>query len=293
MDALGFPSDAAKTFIDALKLIFDNESASSRFSDLLQQYEKTKDCPYGQMLTNAVEIGKDLGIHEYTASMLLFLCMAEKLRSRYAENGFGEDIYLNSMADLSYKLEECRLIYGINGSFVASWFRGFFDMTRFALGRLQFEMTETTDEYVIGGVTIPSGSKAINIHIPRTGTRLDHKEVLGSYHLAAEFFANEFDSSPVLFTCHTWLLDPWNMTVLSPESNLSAFYKDFKIVKSGNYGDYGEIWRLFDCLYTGDPRGLPRDSSLRRAYAERVERGEPVSWGLGLFLYDGGSIIND
>ena len=104
---------------------------------LLTEYEQSAACDYKRMLADAVELAAPLTIHAYTVSLLLFLCMARTLLERYKREGLDEEIYYCSMADLGYKLEECRLVYGINGSFVASWFSGFFALTRFALGRLQ------------------------------------------------------------------------------------------------------------------------------------------------------------
>ena len=140
------------------------------------------------------------------------------------------------------------------------------------------------------GKPLPAGSKAINIHIPRTGTRLEHEQVLGSYRLAAEWFADEFKDQPAVFTCSSWLLYPWNIEALAPASNLAAFYRDFEIVESGDYDSYKETWRLFDCLYSGDPAALPRDSSFRRAYADRIAQGQPTGWGRGFFLWRDGAI---
>jgi hypothetical protein len=237
------------------------------------------------MLADAVELGETLSIHAYTISLLLFLCLSKALYQRYQKNGMDECIYYHSMEDLGYKLEECRLVYGINGSFVASWFSGFFAMTRFALGRLQFELIPTAEAFTVGGKKIPAGSNAINVHIPRTGTRLVHKQVVEAYRLAAEYFRDAFDDGQVVFICKSWLLDPWNQTVLKPGSNLAQFCEDYEIVKTGKYDDYRELWRLFDCQYTGDATKLPQDSSLRRAYAERVARGEPTGWGWGMFLF--------
>ncbi len=292
MCKLNFPSEAQKTFVDAFERILGDKTASAWFTCLLQQYDESEHCSYKQMIIDVGALGKALNIHQYTISLLMYLCMAEKLRCRYIEREIDESIYFNSMLDLRYKLEECRLVHGINGSFVASWFSKFFELIRFALGRLQFEITTTKDEFIVDNVILPAGSKAINVHIPRTGTKLDHKDVLEAYRLAAEMFADEFDSQPVLFTCYSWLLDPWNLKILSPSSNLAAFCNDFKIVESGNYNGYGEVWRLFDCHYTGNVSDLPRDSSLRRAYADRIERGEPIGWGRGMFIYRDGKIFN-
>ena len=44
------------------------------------------------------------------------------------------------------------------------------------------------------------------------------------------------------------------------------------------------MWRLFDCLYTGDPDSLPGDSSLRRAYIRRIREKIPTAWSQGVFI---------
>ena len=279
-----FPEASRDVFADALNRIANNPVASAWLTRLVAQYETSEGkCHYRRMLADISAMGEVLGIHPHTAEMLLFLCLGEPLRTRYEARGIDEKIYLDSMMDLRYKLEECRLVEGTVGSFVASWFGGFFDMTRFALGRLQFEIVHTGKDFTVGGELVPAGSPAINMHIPRTGTRLSHEDVMDSYRAAAAWFADVFPDGNVLFTCSSWLLDPWHLTVLKPESNLAAFIGDFEIVETKQYADYGELWRLFDCRYNGNVDDLPQDSSLRRAYADRVRRGEPTGSGRGFF----------
>ena len=285
MTRLNYPAEAQQAFLQALDLIAENNMATAWLKTMISHYERSEKCSFSQMLAEITALGNELGIHEYISQMLLFLCLAEKLRLRYVERGLDEKIYWASMEDLAYKLEECRLVHGKIGSFVAPWFRGFFDLTRFALGRLQFEIVTTKKDFTVDGTLLPAGSKAINMHIPRTGGRLDHEQVLESYRLAAEWFAEEFGDQPIVFTCSSWLLFPWNIEVLSPTSNLAAFYRDFEIVESGEYENYQEVWRLFDCLYTGDPAALPQDSSFRRAYVARMTEGKPLGWGRGFFRW--------
>ena len=285
MTHLDFPADAQAAFLDALNLIEKDHMATVWFKTLLSHYELHEKCSFPQMLAEITALGHELGIHEFVSQMLLFLALAEPLRLRYAERGIDEKIYWASMKDLAYKLEECRLVQGKIGSFVASWFRGFFDMTRFALGRLQFEIITTKKDFTVEGKPLPAGSKAINMHIPRTGGRLDHEQVKEAYRLAAEWFAEDFGDQPIVFTCSSWLLFPWNIEVLSPTSNLAAFYRDFEIVESGEYENYQETWRLFDCLYHGDPSAMPQDSSFRRAYVARMTEGKPTGWGRGFFRW--------
>ena len=292
MEKLNFPTDAQAVFADALDRITADRVATAWLRRLIEQYETSEQsCNYKRMLADGQAMGKVLGIHEHTMDLLLFLCLGEPLRIRYAARGIDESVWLDSMMDLRYKLEECRLVQGTVGSFVAPWFGGFFNMTRFALGRLQFEIVHTSRDYTLGGELLPAGTPAINMHIPRTGTRLDHGEVMESYRAAAAWFADVFPDGTALFTCSSWLLDPWNLTVLKPTSNLAAFIGDFEIVSSHSYEGYGDLWRLFDCAYTGNPADLPRDSSLRRAYADRVARGEPTGSGRGFFRMRNGEIV--
>lgn len=293
MDKLDYPENAQAVLMDALDTISANKVATAWLKSLIAQYDAGIDCNYKQMLADAEALGESLGIHQYASGMLLFLCLGEKLRERYAERGIDESIYYKSMSDLRYKLEECRIIYNVVGTFVASWYPGFFKLTRFGLGRLQFEMATRKTEFTVGGIHFPAGTRVINIHIPRTGTKLDHDEVLESYRMAAEMFASEFEDKPILISCTSWMLDPWHETVLPPTSNMIAFMRDFKIVGSGNYDSYAQVWRVFDKYYEGDVNALPADNTLRRAYADRIRRGEPTAWGHGVFIWRDGEIIND
>ena len=99
------------------------------------------------------------------------------------------------------------------------------------------------------------------------------------------FFKEEFHEN-IIFICNSWLLYPWNREVLKNGSNLAQFYDDFTIVSSGEYQNYSEAWRLFDCLYDGNPDNLPADTSLRRAYIERIKNGQPIGHGTGVIVFD-------
>ncbi len=285
MDSLCFPQDAQKVFLDSFDLIAGDKVACAWFSSLLEQYDRSEHCAYKQMLSDIKTLGELFGIHEYTTGMLLFMCMADKLRERYAQRGIHESIYDHTMLEFSYKLKECQRIHGIVGCAFPWWTPGFFDLTRFAFGRLQFELIVTKGERTVDGVLIPAGSKVINMHIPNTGTPLNHDAVLESYRQAAAFFAEEIGDNPVVFTCHSWLLAPWHLTALPEKSNIVQFVRDFTIVNSGAYEAYNEAWRIFGKPYSGDVDALPKNSTLQRVYVQRIARGEPMCWGQGFFVY--------
>lgn len=284
MQRLAFPQAAIDALTEIAKKLMEDETCYAEFREILAQYEETADCAYSQMFARMKELSERLNISEYEGAMLLLLAMCKKLRERYAARGLSDELFYHTMADLRYKVVECYLLYGIHGTFVASWFWRFYKVDRFAFGRLQFEVIKLGVDCEYEGTKLSCDCNALNIHIPRTGTRLDHDEVLESYRLAKEFYKDFFRDQPTVFTCHTWLLYPWNETVLSPASNMYAFYKDFKIIASGDYDTYKDAWRLFDCVFDGDADKLPRDSSLRRAYADRIANGEPTGWGHGVFI---------
>ena len=285
MEHMDFPQDAVQDILCALDRLAENAECFAEFCQLIETYRQTESDWH---FTPVIDANKALcaraGVQENVGMLLMFLCMADAMRAHYRARGIDEEIFWNSLADLRHKLIEARLIYGVNGNYHPAWQSGFFKLRLFALGRLQFEISTMSRACECDGNSFPEGAKAISVHIPRTGTRLLHEEVLASYRRAKEFFKEEFAGGPTLFTCASWLLDPWNMTVLSPTSNLRAFCNDYQLVSSGHYPDYSQLWRLFDCEYTGDPDALPQDSSLRRAYVARIKRGEPTGYARGVFV---------
>lgn len=280
MQKLDFSPDAQQQLL----LILNVFLRDNKFTDIVKCYNEDA-CDFPKIIDDTKVLADNKKIDVYIANMLLLLCMAPKLYDKYKQNGIDEKIFYETMRDLKYKLEECRLVHGKIGTFVPAWYKGFFEMKIFALGRLQFELNHTWFDCTVDGVHIPKGTKVLSVHIPRTGTKLDHSLVSDSYKQAKEFFKDEFDDN-VVFICNSWLLYPWHREVLKDGSNLARFYDDFTIVSSGEYQNYSEVWRLFDCLYDGNPDNLPNDTTLRRAYIERIKSGKPIGHGTGVIVFD-------
>ncbi len=280
MQKLDFPINVKQELLSTLDTLLN----SSDFLKIPNRYD-TEDFDFSKALEDTKHLALKQSVCEYTAYMLLLICMAPELHKRYIQKGIEDKLFYETMRDLKYKLEECRLVHGKIGTFVPAWYKGFFEMKIFALGRLQFELNHTWFDCTVDGVHIPKGTKVLSVHIPRTGTKLDHSLVSDSYKQAKEFFKDEFDDN-VIFICNSWLLYPWHREVLKDGSNLARFYDDFTIVSSGEYQNHSEVWRLFDCLYDGNPDKLPADSSLRRAYIERIKSGRPIGHGTGVIVFD-------
>ena len=277
MAKLNFSIDAQNELIDSLDILLKSE-----FLDVINSY-KSVDFDFLKSLDETKKIAEANCISPYTAYMLLFLCMCPHLHKKYKSKGIDSKIFYDSMLDLRYKLEECKLVHKKCGTFVPNWYKGFFDMRIFALGRLQFEVNKTWFDCEVNGKFIPKNTKVLSVHIPRTGTPLEHNLVLESYKMAKDFFKNEFDDE-IIFMCNSWLLYPWNRTVYKEGSNLAKFYDDFTVVSSNEYTNYSECWRLFDCLYDGNPDSLPNDTSLRRSFIKRIKGDEPIGYGIGMLI---------
>lgn len=254
--------------------------AAGLLNDILSAYETDFDLDYRtQVLDKAEELAQRTGLHPYTVDLLVYLCMTKHLQVLYRERGLDMQIYRDSVLDLKWKLQECKLVKGICGSFVGAWFAGFFRLDRFALGRLQFELRTARCDYNKNGILLEKEkTTVINVHIPRTGTPMDKESCDKAYAAARAFFRKQAENCP--FVCHSWLLYPENKSILPANTNTYRFLSEYEIVDWGvNQGQ--DLWRLFDTDET-DPHKLPTDGTLRRCYAEHLKGGGSVGWGYGV-----------
>lgn len=277
-----YDKEDAAVLCAAYDRITANPAANARFAQAIALYSEHTVCDHAQILSLAEEAAAISGVQEYTAELLVYICLSKTLRERYRERGIDEAVFDNSMLDLRYKLEECKAVKGIVGSFVASWFAGFFDMTRFALGRLQFELVPFGAVYAKNGKHLSPNSKVINVHIPRTGTPLSAEACNAAYRMAAAFFADEIRGD-IAFVCHSWLLYPENETILPAHSNIVRFMKQYDILKWGVDKHRSDLWRLFD-TDESHPERLPTNTTARRLYAAHIQTGGKLGWGYGVFF---------
>lgn len=277
------PADAAY-LLEAYDRIADHDEARALGQEGLAMYEENINCDFKQVLSLAAKAAPLVQLHPYTTELLMSVCLSRRLKAEYEARGIDDEIYHNSMLDLRYKLEECKLVKGIIGSFVAFWFDRFFHLTRFALGRLQFEMEKMGYAYEKGDLALTPESRVVNVHIPRTGTPLRPADCDEAFARAKAFFADQ-TGDVCVFLCHSWLLFPEHEHMLSHESNVYKFMKRFDVFRSGTSRNREDLWRLFD---TDEKRWdkLPADSSLRRAYVKQLREGGQVGWGRGVFAYE-------
>jgi hypothetical protein len=275
-----YPCDSAETLLNA----YEKLEKDAGFLRLIKEYETQGiNCDFDGAFLALKEIANSVRVHEYSAVLLYFICLSKHLKTLYAKMEMDESVWENTVFDLKYKMVECQDVYGVCGTFVGAWFVRFFKLERFAFGKLQFEIVPFETNYDGDGLCLTPESKVLNVHIPRTGGRLEHDGVLVSYSAAKAFFEKYFRFSVPAFVCRSWLLAPWHKEILAPTANLSKFLSDFEIIEYHEYPDYEQLWRLFDCnVKETKIDDLPQNSSLRRAYVERMRRGEPIGYGVGV-----------
>lgn len=279
----------AKFLLSEYEKIASNWSANALFNKVIEDYNKSiKIDYYNDVLVKAENAGKNVGVHPYTSGLLIFMCLSKHLKELYDEKGISEEIYHNSMLDLRYKLEECKLVKNIIGSFVAWWFPGFFDMTRFALGRLQFELsTYNGEDYEKNGKKLTKGDTVIGVHIPRSETPITKEATDDAYAQAAKFFVDQIPNKQVAFVCYSWLLYKATLEVFPKHTNTYRFIHEFDVTLEAHdkEGEYNDAWRLFDMDYTGDINDYPENTSMRRAYKQYLLNGGRTGEGFGIIMY--------
>ena len=173
-------------------------------------------------------------------------------------------------------------MYGIWGTFVMHWFPWWFQLKRFALGRLQFELIAFDDEYEKDGLVLHKSSPVINVHIPSCG-KLDYAKVQKSYEKAAVFYRAEFTEHPLVFVCESWLLFPANKEILPEHSNIRSFLADYDVYRTRENNK--DLWRIY---YGAEQNGfehLPESTGLERAYKNWLLSGHMAGQSWGVYRY--------
>ncbi len=285
MEHIGFPEEA----VEALCACTERASENAEFNRLVEKFIEEPGQLNG-ILAELKVLSDKMGENEYTMNMCLLLGACPALRERYAEKGIDEEIYWKSIEDLKWKLFECMDCEEVWGTFVPGWYRGFFEMTRFGLGRFQFEETEfNAESYEKCGCKLKRGDRVINFHIPSAGPLTDDKRI-DAYKRAYKFFGGR-DGEPMPFVCGSWLLYPAHREFLPENSNILRFMDDFDIVRSEDKTEFSDGWRVFGKYSDGPIDQLPEDTSIRRAFKKRLSEGKPTGSGYGVFFFDGEKIL--
>ncbi len=287
LQKIDMPEAAIECYTACLSAIGENKEAAALLRSVTDRYEKDFAFDAAEIVEKADRAAELAGVSPFTAYAVFWLAMTGRLKRYYDEKGYPEQLFYHTLKDFTYKAQETMNLHGVYGLHCPKWYPNFFNGKRVAFGNLQFEQYAFSPEQPFrkDGVVIRHGDPVLNVHLPRTGKRLDYEGVGAAYREAAEFFKDWFGERPVVFYCSTWLFFKRNFEALSETSNLRKFCGDYDIFFNADYDDYTQVWRLFDMFYTGDPEALPGDTSLRRFYKDLIRKGEKTGRGKGIYIY--------
>lgn len=290
---LSFPQDAVTKLDAASWKIW--ERARADFDKLREDYI-CLDYQYQAVDKEVESLGASLSLSPYTVSMLLMLDLAKDAETSYAELDPSGRLFLDTFADLLYKLRECQYVKDTAGTFVAGWYSIFFTRHLFKLGRLEYEMIRYPFEKEYreerSGIVLHKGSAVVNVHIPSSGEPFDDAARLSSYRQAYDFFKKvypeAFYNGCLAIVCHSWLLYPPYAAILPESSHIRAFQRDFAIVHEEEYPRFYDDWRVFGPYAGLSPEHLPGDTSMRRAFRSYMMAGGRHGAGFGVRLFEPG-----
>ena len=263
-----FPADAEAALTRLYETIQAEPDTAALLLDTQARYFAGEDTQAARQ-----KLTERLSCHLYTVDLLLLVACAPRLLEIYQEKGYSEEMFLGVLSDLRCKLAECQQAFGVVGTFVFSWFFGFFACTRFALGRLQYERIPCPFAY---REQIREGDPVLKCHIPSSGS-LFPSSVDDSLEQAHAFFGDSYRG----IVCHSWMLYPPHRVLFSEGSNLMRFYDRFEIVSDEPYEEPKDAWRVFHVMEQ-DLTKLPRETSLQRNLIQYLSEGKKMGIGWGV-----------
>ena len=287
-----FPEEAIPVLEQVAERLDSDKKFGAKFEVLRKGYMYGRG-RLGNYTKKLEKLAEKYDIHPYTLEMVFLMVCCELLHKRYRRKGISEEIYWDGVCDLKYKLVECIECEHVVGTFVADWNDGFLRMTRFALGRFQFEYSDFDMDYTTkSGIKIKKGQDCLNFHIPSSGVPLTDDVRLDSYRRAWEFFKDiRTPDGYLILTCGSWLLFPKHEEFLDKNSNIMKFYRDFEIFEGREKDNFNDDWRIWGHYSDLPLEERPADTKLRAAYKNWMMAGNKTGYGIGLIVLKDGKPV--
>ena len=289
----GYDPAVADGIIALEKRLDGHAALAAELDAVVTAYADRQEIPMGEALERVKRISGKYGENEYSLDLLLVINGLPYMHKRFTENGYPDSVFYETMDDIRCKVNECVECKGVVGTFVADWYDRFFVPSCFCLGRFQYERAEYGEnDFTLGcGRVLKKDGTYVNMHIPSRGIPLTDEVRLASYRAAYPYFKRYFEDGVVIFGCHSWLLFPKHLQFLPPHLNIRKFIGDFELVGCEETEKFNDIWRVFGRYANLPYEELPRDTALRRAYAEWLCAGNRTGYGFGVFAFDGEKIV--
>ncbi len=233
------------------------------------------------------------GVEGVTSNMIFILECTGYSYEKFMEKGISEDVFYNTMCDITYKTIECKTFHGVYGIFVPEWFKGFLEARRFGLGRLQYDLWEHREGPIeVGGFKFRTGDKALAIHIPSSGPLLQ-EDVVESLKMAYKFFPDRIYDGVLFCECFSWLFFPPFLPIFKECSpNTYNFSLNFEFYEEYKNEKFDNCWRVFnvgidDCVIDE----LPENTRMQRGIKKYMQENDRFGGARGVLLFDGEKIL--
>ena len=277
MTLANFSDDAIGFFDGVFEKLIGVQDLSCVFESAKDIYLEKFDCD--ELFEKLDILAEKSTYHRFTIDMFLVICCMVHLKEVYLEKGYTPEFFAHLAKDMNCKITECKKVHGFYGCQRLVWYKGFFTLERFSLGRLQYEWIESIYDYKD---ILKKGDRILNVHIP-SGSPLTHESVMESLAEAYRFYGeNCRDGLAVI--CTSWLIYPKTAELCPKGSNMRNFYELFDII--GRFEDIGDSvrWRIF-YTNTTDYKSLPRDTGLQKILYDYLNDGNHLGTGVGIVIY--------
>lgn len=204
-------------------------------------------------------------------SVAAFLRTLPDIRRYHQERGISDEISWATLADLGRQLDVHRRTFGEYGLATHWWMSIHWTGVIYALGRLQYLLHQVPEKNPVPG-TEP-GEWVIGVHIPEAGP-LTPESIDDSFAQAREFFPRIFAEYPVkTATLGSWLLDPYLLDNLPPESNMVRFGRRFTPYGEPRDSQDSAIFFTFRSHDLDNLDKFPQDTKLQRLIVDRIKAG--------------------
>lgn len=284
MNEIGFTKDEQNKYYEYKNLI------GTRMDSYAEDFMRGK-LSFNEALDNVHKF-QSCELHQYTIDLLFVLECTSFLLEKYESNGISKKIFIDTMKDIKYKLEECIRVKNIFGIFVIEWYENFLYLKRIALGRLQYDIsTYNGDAITINHYTIHKGDFVLWCHIPSSGP-LNPELCIESFKMAYDFFAGKLNNGILPIMCCSWLLYPQYREVFGEKSNIAVFTSRFEIVDVQHDEKFNDMWRVFGVECDNiDINDLPSNTTMQRNFIQYMKKGYSFGEATGFILFDGENVL--
>lgn len=284
-----FPGEAVASLNADYDKIASDNAVFAAFEAPVILYESGTPFNFDDGVKAAEEAAERVGVHKYAADMLFICMLTEQLGRNFVKGGKSDELFFDTVYDITCKLHECHKMYGIWGTFVVGWYEGLFEGYRYAFGRLQFEdRVRHGDDLKLKNITVSDGEHYLDMHIPSRG-RLAYEDVLASYKAAYEYFKDFREDGLVPIFTESWLLDVSLPTILPQGSNIVRFASDFRLYRQtwNDRDPFPDAWRVFyDDTYKKQIADYSEDTAMKKAIKQHLMNGGHIGEGYGYIVMD-------